>query len=63
MTYGWKPHDLPVATAVWKRVISLPLFSGMTDDELHRVIGVVRNLCAAHAIDAAPVAPITRKPR
>ena len=53
MTYGWKPHDLPVATAVWKRMISLPLFPGMREDEQEHVITVVRDLCTQHAVAAA----------
>ena len=61
--YGWKPHDLPAATAVWTRLISLPLFPGMRTEEQEHVIHVVRDLCAQHAVETALAAPRRRKPR
>ncbi len=48
-TFGWRPEDLPVATALWERLISLPLFPGMRDDELEHVTRTVRSLCAQYA--------------
>jgi dTDP-4-amino-4,6-dideoxygalactose transaminase len=57
-SFGWKPADLPTASAVWKRLISLPLFPGMTDDEQDLVITTVRDLCGRHGVSGAP-----RKPR
>jgi perosamine synthetase len=47
-TYGWRPEDLPVATALWERLVSLPIFSRMTDDEVEYVIDTVKRLCARH---------------
>ena len=44
-TFGWKGEDLPVATRVWERLISLPLFPGMRDDEIGHVVETVRSLC------------------
>ena len=44
-TFGWQPGEFPVATAVWERLVSLPLFSAMTDDEVAAVIEAVRNVC------------------
>jgi dTDP-4-amino-4,6-dideoxygalactose transaminase len=44
-TFGWRPHDLPVASAVWKRLITLPLFSAMGRDEIDAVVGAIRALC------------------
>src|SRR5262249_32343924 len=32
-TFGWMPEDLPVATREWQRLISLPLFPSMTEEE------------------------------
>lgn len=32
------PEDLPVASAEFERVVSLPIFSSMTDDDVERVI-------------------------
>ena len=45
-TFGWTPESLPTATSVWQRLISLPIFPGMTQTEQARVIDVVRGLCA-----------------
>jgi dTDP-4-amino-4,6-dideoxygalactose transaminase len=54
-TFGWRPEDLPVATRVWERLISLPIFPGMRDDEVKHVANTVRDICAGH-LRAAGVA-------
>lgn len=36
--------DLPVATAEFERVVSLPIFSSMTDDQVQRVVAAVRSI-------------------
>lgn len=41
-TFGWRPDDLPAATAVWPRLLSLPLFPGMEPDEQQYVVRVLR---------------------
>jgi perosamine synthetase len=46
--YGWSPDLLPVASREWPRLVSLPLFPGMTEEEHDRVIEVVRALCQRH---------------
>jgi perosamine synthetase len=43
--FGWRPEQFPVATPLWERLITLPLFPGMTDDEQRHVVDVVRELC------------------
>jgi dTDP-4-amino-4,6-dideoxygalactose transaminase len=48
-TYGWAPESCPQATALWQRLISLPIFPGMREDEIARVIAVVSGLCRQHA--------------
>ena len=45
-TFGWCAADLPLASLVWERLISLPLFSGMSPDEAHAVTRAVRAVCA-----------------
>jgi dTDP-4-amino-4,6-dideoxygalactose transaminase len=45
-TFGWAPGDLPVASAEWKRLVSLPLFSAMRPDEIDAVVDAVRNVCS-----------------
>jgi perosamine synthetase len=49
-TYGWQPAQLPNATRVWKRLISLPIFPGMRLEEREHVVRVVRETCARYAI-------------
>jgi dTDP-4-amino-4,6-dideoxygalactose transaminase len=46
--FGWRAHDFPVATAQWKRLISLPIFPGLRDDEFAHVIGTVKGICKRH---------------
>ena len=44
----WRPEDCPVATEVWQRIISLPLFPSMTDDEREHVVTTVRDIAQRH---------------
>jgi perosamine synthetase len=43
--FGWRPEELPVATALWPRVVSLPLFPDMTPDERDNVVETVLQIC------------------
>jgi dTDP-4-amino-4,6-dideoxygalactose transaminase len=45
-TFGWQPADLPVASTVWSRLVSLPIFSAMKRPEIETVVNVVREVCA-----------------
>ena len=47
-TFGWHPREFPVATSVWKRLVSLPIFSAMHEAEVAAVILAVKQLCARH---------------
>jgi perosamine synthetase len=47
--FGWRPEDCPVATRTWKGLVSLPIFSGMSDDEVEDVIEAVKSLCASYS--------------
>jgi len=47
-TFGWRPEDLPVATSIWERLVSLPIFPGMREEEVRHVVDAVRGLCARH---------------
>lgn len=49
-TIGWKPGAFPTATAVWRQLISLPLFPGMRDEQQARVVGELYDLCARYAV-------------
>ena len=48
-TFGWRARDFPVATEQWKRLISLPIFPGMRDDEIEHVVHTVKRICKRHA--------------
>ena len=48
-TYRWQPAMLPVASREWTRLISLPLFPTMRDDEVSHVVQVVTSLCREYA--------------
>jgi dTDP-4-amino-4,6-dideoxygalactose transaminase len=48
-TYGWRAEDFPIATALWERLISLPIFSGMQNDQVEHVIDTMKGLCARYA--------------
>jgi dTDP-4-amino-4,6-dideoxygalactose transaminase len=47
-TFGWHPREFPVATSVWTRLVSLPIFSAMHQAEVAAVILAVKQLCARH---------------
>jgi dTDP-4-amino-4,6-dideoxygalactose transaminase len=40
-TYGYSPDDFPIATEQFGRVVSLPIYSAMTDSDVARVIDAV----------------------
>ena len=44
-TFHWRSEHLPVATAVWERLISLPIFPGMSQEEQDQVVLAVRDIC------------------
>jgi perosamine synthetase len=48
-TFGWTPSQFPAASSVWLRLVSLPLFPGMRQEEQECVVGAVRKLCARYA--------------
>jgi perosamine synthetase len=44
-TFGWRAEELPSATAVWQRLVSLPIFPGMRQEEIAGVVDAVRGIC------------------
>lgn len=48
---SWNLEDFPVATAVWERFISLPIFPAMTDAEISHVVEIVKELCSNYSIN------------
>jgi perosamine synthetase len=43
-TYGHRPEDYPQASAVYSRLVSLPIFPDMRDDEIEYVMDSVRSV-------------------
>ncbi len=43
-TYGWRAGDFPVATREWQRLVSLPLFPGMSAAEVDEVVAAIRRI-------------------
>ncbi len=43
--FGWNAADFPVATREWERLVSLPLFPGMRDEEMEYVVKHVETVC------------------
>jgi dTDP-4-amino-4,6-dideoxygalactose transaminase len=48
-SFGWRPEDCSVAAENWRRLVSLPLFPGMREEEIEHVIHTVKSLCARYA--------------
>jgi perosamine synthetase len=57
--FGWTGADCPVATREWERLVSLPIFPDLRDDEQEHVIETVRELCAGATIRNG----VSRRPR
>lgn len=44
--YGYKRGDFPKAEFIYDRIVSLPLYPSMTDDDLNYVINAIKNILA-----------------
>ena len=55
--YDWTEEHFPVASFEWTRLISLPLFPGMRDEEQQYVVHVLRKLCSQYAEKRASILP------
>ena len=49
-TFGWKPGDFPEAEYVSERIVSLPLFPAMTDEDLADAADATKRVAAAHLV-------------
>ncbi|HXH08788.1 MAG TPA: DegT/DnrJ/EryC1/StrS family aminotransferase [Alphaproteobacteria bacterium] len=47
-TFGYRPADFPTASAVFERIISLPIYPKLTAADVQRVIDTVRALVQQH---------------
>jgi dTDP-4-amino-4,6-dideoxygalactose transaminase len=48
--YGFKPEDFPVALNCYRRAVSLPIYTKMTDDDLISVIQSVRKIFSEQSL-------------
>jgi dTDP-4-amino-4,6-dideoxygalactose transaminase len=46
--YGWRPEDLPVAHTEFMRMISLPIYPLMTDEDVADVVTAVKDIVCKH---------------
>ena len=45
-TYGYcNKENFPVATSLWPRLVSLPIFSGMEVEEVQHVVNAIKDIC------------------
>jgi perosamine synthetase len=61
-TFGWTAATLPVVSAEWERLLSLPLYPDMTAEEQEYVIRLIRELCAESCLEGS-IQGYERKPR
>lgn len=47
-TYGYHPDDFPIAYDTYQRILSLPIYARMTDDDVERVIESVTDIVTSH---------------
>lgn len=47
-TWGYRPSDFPVASAVFQRIVSLPLYPKMTEYDVQRVVTTVSELIRSY---------------
>ena len=46
--FGYRPETFPNATAVYARIISLPIYPKMCERDVHEVIRAVRSIVERH---------------
>jgi perosamine synthetase len=44
-TFGWRAEDCPNASDVWQRLISLPNYPGMSEEQMEYVVSTVAVIC------------------
>jgi dTDP-4-amino-4,6-dideoxygalactose transaminase len=49
-TYGYQPQDYPVAYAEYQRIISLPIYSAMSDQDVADVIAAVKQVTDQNSV-------------
>jgi len=52
-TFGYRPEQFPVATAEWRRIVTLPLFPGITEAEIDYVVRQAGSIATENRLDSA----------
>lgn len=47
--FGWIAAHFPAATKLWTEIISLPMYSMMTLEEMSHVVKTIRNICTTYS--------------
>lgn len=47
---GYRPGDMPVAESLYERIVSLPIYPDLSDDEVERVCAAVERVCTENAV-------------
>ena len=47
-TYGFRPEDFPVSLRVYRSAVSLPIYPALTEEQVERIISVVRRIGEEH---------------
>ncbi|QQS41988.1 MAG: DegT/DnrJ/EryC1/StrS family aminotransferase [Acidobacteriota bacterium] len=53
---GWRDDHFPSATKLWSEIISLPIFSSMTLEEMTHVVETVKSVCSRFAVSKTAAA-------
>ncbi|TWT80856.1 UDP-4-amino-4-deoxy-L-arabinose--oxoglutarate aminotransferase [Planctomycetes bacterium CA13] len=51
--FGWTGTDLPVMDDAWPRLVSLPIFAGMRDEESRRVVDTIKQIISENRVSSS----------
>ena len=43
--FGFKKQDFPIASKLFEEIISLPIYPGLSDKEIQRIVDTIREIC------------------
>ncbi|MCB0268455.1 MAG: DegT/DnrJ/EryC1/StrS family aminotransferase, partial [Calditrichaeota bacterium] len=46
--YGYQPDDFPKSMDVYERIISIPLYPRMSDEQLVYIVDTIRQIAESH---------------
>ncbi|MEE8452264.1 MAG: DegT/DnrJ/EryC1/StrS aminotransferase family protein [Thermoguttaceae bacterium] len=54
-TFGYRPDDLPVAAAVYRRIVSLPIYPSLSNADVDHIVDTVRRIIAGRPLQGGSV--------